>query len=98
MKKIKIMVDWNNSEIITKKEFEARKAEIVSDHLSDEDDWNEWLAGKYYIREVFDLSEQEKVEERSEYLADVEHHAIEEVMQDIEWVTLDLEDAAFIED
>lgn len=98
MKKIKIMVDWNNSEIITKKEFEARKAEIVSDHLSDEDDWNEWLAGKYYIREVFDLSEQEKVEERSEYLADVEHRAIEEVMQDIEWVTLDLEDVDFIED
>lgn len=98
MKKIKIMVDWNNSEVITKKEFEARKAEIVSDHLSDEDDWNEWLAGKYYIREVFDLSEQEKVEERSEYLADVEHRAIEEVMQDIEWVTLDLEDVDFIED
>ena len=98
MKKIKIMVDWNNSEVITKKEFEARKAEIVSDHLSDEDDWNEWLAGKYYIREVFDLSEQEKVEERSEYLADVEHRAIEEVMQDIEYVTLDLEDVAFIED
>ena len=98
MKKIKIMVDWNNSEIITKKESEARKAEIVSDHLSDEDDWNEWLAGKYYIREVFDLSEQEKVEERSEYLADVEHRAIEEVMQDIEWVTLDLEDVDFIED
>ena len=98
MKKIKIMVDWNNSEVITKKEFETRKAEIVSDHLSDEDDWNEWLAGKYYIREVFDLSEQEKVEERSEYLADVEHRAIEEVMQDIEWVTLDLEDVDFIED
>ena len=98
MKKIKIMVDWNNSEIITKKEFEARKAEIVSDHLSDEDDWNEWLAGKYYIREVFDLTEQEKVEERSEYLADVEHRAIEEVMRDIEYVTLDLEDVAFIED
>lgn len=98
MKKIKIMVDWNNSEVVTKKEFEARKAEIVSDHLSDEDDWNEWLAGKYYIREVFDLSEQEKVEERSEYLADVEHRAIEEVMQDIEWVTLDLEDVDFIED
>ena len=98
MKKIKIMVDWNNSEIITKKEFEARKAEIISDHLSDGDDWNEWLAGKYYIREVFDLSEQEKVEERSEYLADVEHRAIEEVMQDIEWVMLDLEDVDFIED
>lgn len=98
MKKIKIMVDWNNSEVITKEEFEARKAEIVSEHLSDEDDWNEWLAGKYYIREVFDLSEQEKVEERSEYLADVEHRAIEEVMQDIEWVTLDVEDVTFIED
>jgi capsid portal protein len=98
MKKIKIMVDWSNSEVITKKEFEARKAEIISDHLSDEDDWNEWLAGKYYIREVFDLSEQEKVEERSEYLASVEHYAIEEVMQDIEWVTLDVDDVTFIED
>ena len=98
MKKIKIMVDWDNSEVITKKEFEARKAEIISERLSDEDDWNEWLAGKYYIREVFDLSEQEKVEERAEYLADVEHRAIEEVMQDIEWVTLDVEDVTFIED
>lgn len=98
MKKIKIMVDWNNSEVITKKEFEARKAEIVSDHLSDEDDWNEWLAGKYYIREVFDLTEQEKEEERAEYLADVEHRALEEVMRDIEYVTLDLEDVDFIED
>ena len=98
MKKIKIMVDWNNSEIITKKEFEARKAEIVSERLSDTDDWNEWLAGKYYMTEVFDLTEQEKVEERAEYLANVEHCAIEEVMQDIEWVTLDLEDVTFIED
>ena len=98
MKKIKIMVDWDNSEVITKKEFEARKAEIISERLSDEDDWNEWLAGKYYIREVFDLTEQEKVEESAEYLADVEHRAIEEVMQDIEWVTLDVEDVTFIED
>ena len=98
MKKIKIMVDWNNSEVITKKEFEARKAEIVSEHLSDTDDWNNWLASKYYLSEVFDLTEQEKVEERSEYLADVEYRAIEEVMRDIEWVTLDIEDVTFIED
>ena len=98
MKKIKIMVDWNNSEVVTKEELEARKAEIVSDYLNDAGDWNEWLAGKYYIREVFDLSEQEKEEERSEYLADVEHRAIEEVMRDIEYVTLDLEDVDFIED
>ncbi len=98
MKKIKIMVDWNNSEIITKREFEARKAEIVSEHLSNTDDWNDWLAGKYYLTQVFDLTEQEKVEERAEYLADVEHRAIEEVMQDVEYVTLDLEDVTFIED
>jgi hypothetical protein len=98
MKKVKIMVDWNNSEVITKEEFEARKAEIVSERLSDADDWNEWLAGKYYMSEVFDLTEQEKVEERAEYLANVEHCAIEEVMQDIEWITLDLEDVTFIED
>ena len=98
MKKIKIMVDWNNSEVITKKEFEARKAEIMSEHLSDTDDWNDWLAGKYYLNEVFDLTEQEKEEERTEYLADVEHRALEEVMRDIEYVTLDLEDVAFIED
>ena len=98
MKKIKIMVDWNNSEVITKEELEARKAEIMSEHLGDTDDWNEWLAGKYYLNEVFDLTEQEKEEERAEYLADVEHRALEEVMRDIEYVTLDLDDVAFIED
>lgn len=98
MKKVKIMVDWNNSEVITKKEFEARKAEIVSELLRNTDDWNDWLAGKYYLTQVFDLTEQEKVEERAEYLADVEHRAIEEVMQDVEYVTLDLEDVTFIED
>ena len=98
MKKIKIMVDWNNSEILTKREFEERKAEIVSELLGNTDDWNDWLAGKYYLTQVFDLTEQEKVEERSEYLADVEHRAIEEVMQDVEYVTLDLEDVTFIED
>ena len=92
------MVDWNNSEVITKKEFEARKAEIVSELLRNTDDWNDWLAGKYYLTQVFDLTEQEKVEERAEYLADVEHRAIEEVMQDVEYVTLDLEDVTFIED
>lgn len=98
MKKIKIMVDWNNSEVVTKEELEARKAEIISEHLGDTDEWNEWLAGKYFLNEVFDLTEQEKEEERAEYLADVEHRALEEVMQDIEYVTLDLDDVAFIED
>lgn len=98
MKKIKIMVDWNNSEVVTKEELEARKAEIMSEHLSDTDDWNEWLASKYFLHEVFDLTEQEKEEERAEYLADVEHRALEEVMRDIEYVTLDLDDVAFIED
>jgi hypothetical protein len=98
MKKIKIMVDWNNSEVVTKEEFEARKAEIVSRYLNDAGDWNEWLASKYYMSEVFNLSEQEKVEERSKYLANVEHRAIEEVMQDIEYMTLDLEEVTFIED
>lgn len=98
MKKIKIMVDWNNSEVITREELEARKAEIIAEHLGDTDDWNEWLAGKYYLNEVFDLTDQEKEEERAEYLADVEHRALEEVMRDIEYVTLDLEDVTFIED
>ena len=98
MKKIKIMVDWNNAEVITKKEFEARKAEIISEYLDNTDDWNDWLAGKYYMTEVFDLTDQEKEEERAEYLANVEHRAIEEVMQDIEYVTLDFEDVTFIED
>ena len=98
MKKFKIMVDWNNSEVVTKEEFEARKAEVVSRYLSDAGDWNEWLASKYYMSEVFNLSEQEKAEERSKYLANVERRAIEEVMRDIEYVTLDFEDVTFIED
>lgn len=98
MKKVKILVDWGNSEIVTKEEYEARKENIISEHLNDVDDWNEWLAGKYFLNEVFDLTEQEKEEERAEYLADVEHRAIEEVMQDIEYVTLDLDDVIFIED
>ena len=98
MKKVKIMVDWNNSEVVTKEEFEVRKAEIISERLNDTDDWNEWLAGKYYLNEVFDLTEQKKEEERAEYLADVEHRALEEVMNDIEYVTLDFDDVIFIED
>lgn len=98
MKKIKIMVDWNNSEVITKEEFEARKAELIKERLDDVDDWNEWLAGKYFLSEVFDLSEEDKAEERANYLADVEHRTLEEVMRDIEYVTLDFDDVAFIED
>ena len=98
MKKIKIMVDWNNSEVVIKEELEARKAEVIAEYLGDTDDWNEWLAGKYYMNEVFDLTEKEKEEERAEYLEDVEHRALEEVMRDIECVTLYLEDVAFIED
>lgn len=98
MKKIKLLVDWGNSEVITKEEFEARKAEAMSERLSDVDDWNEWLAGKYFLNEVFDLTAEEKEEERVAYLADVEHRAIEEVMNDLEYVTLDIDDVTFIED
>lgn len=98
MKKVKILVDWCNSEIVTKEEYEARKENVISEHLNDVDDWNEWLAGKYCLSEVFDLTEQEKEEERAEYLVDVKHRAIEEVMRDVEYVTLDLEDVIFIED
>jgi hypothetical protein len=92
------MVDWNNSEVVTKEDFEARKAEIISEHLSDVEDWNEWLAGKYCLNEVFDLSEREKEKERAEYLANLEHRAIEEVMYDITYVTLKFDDVTFIED
>lgn len=98
MKKIKIMVDWNNSEVVTKEKYEERKAEALDSWVNDEDNWNDWLARKYYLREVFDMTEEEKEKERAEYLAHVEHRALEEVMEDIEYVTLDFEDVAFIED
>lgn len=98
MKKIKIMVDWNNSEVVTKEMFEEHKAEIISEYLDDTSEWNRWLAGKYYMNEVFNMTEQEKEKERAEYLADIERRALEEVMLDIEYVTLDIEDVDFIED
>ena len=97
MKKIKIMVDWNNSEVVTKEEFEARKAEALDSWINDADNWNDWLAGKYYLREVFDMTEEEKEKERAEYLAHVECRALEEVMEDLEWITLDIEDVTVIE-
>ena len=98
MKKVKIMVDWNNSEVITKEEFETRKAEAKAEYLDDTNDLNRWLANKYHLDEVFNMTEQEKEEERAKYLADVERRALEEVMFDIEYITLDFEDVDFIED
>lgn len=98
MKKVKILMDWYNSEVITKEEYEARKAENISEILNDVNDWNDWLARKYYLREVFDMTEEEKEKECAEYLAHVERQATEDTMEDLEYVTLDLEDVIFIED
>ena len=98
MKKIKILVDWDNSKIITKEEYEARKAEALDRWANDEDEWNDWLARKYYLREVFDMTEEEKEKERAEYLAHAEHQVLEEVMEDLNWITLDIDDVIFIKD
>lgn len=98
MKKVKILVDWSNSEVITKEEFETRKAKELEWWANDADSWNDWLAGKYYLREVFDMTEKEKEEVRAEYLNDAENQVLEGIMEDLEWVTIDLEDVVFIED
>ena len=72
MKKIKILVDWINLEVVTKEDYEARKTETISDILNDTNDWNEWLDGKYFLNEIFDMTEQEKEIEHAEYLESVE--------------------------
>jgi hypothetical protein len=98
MKKVKILVDWSNSEVISKEEFETRQAKELEWWAKDEDSWNDWLANKYYLREVFNMTEEEKKKVRAEYLDDAENRVLEEIMEELEWVTIDLEDVIFIED
>lgn len=64
---IKVYVNWADEEIISHKEISERVHEVFQDRAFNEDEWNDWLEYNYTKKEIFNMTEEEKAEARSEF-------------------------------
>jgi hypothetical protein len=66
--KIKMYVDWQNEDILTESEYEA-KIKTDALEMSEEDDaFEEFAEERYYYKELFELNEDEKECVKEEFL------------------------------
>ena len=65
---IKMYVNWDNEDILTKSEYEAKiKAEALE--MSEEDEaFEDFAEERYHYKELFDLNEDEKETVKAEFL------------------------------
>jgi hypothetical protein len=66
--KIKMYVDWQNEDILTESEYEA-KIKTDALEMSEEDDaFEEFAEERYYYKELFELNEDERERVKEEFL------------------------------
>lgn len=59
---VTVYVDYNNQEVLNEEEYQARLEEKIEELLEDEWEFNDWLAAEYTIRELFDMTADEREE------------------------------------
>lgn len=59
---VTVYVDYNNQEVLNEEEYQARLEEKIEELLEDEWEFNEWLAQEFTVRELFDMTADERQE------------------------------------
>lgn len=72
---VTVYVDYNNQEVLNEEEYQARLEEKLEEMLEDEWEFNDWLAAEYTIRELFDMTADEREEALERWHSTCEENA-----------------------
>lgn len=79
---VTVYVDYNNQEVLNEEEYQARLEEKIEGLLEDEWGFNEWLAEEYTLREVFEMTDEERQDALERWHATCEDNARDGLAED----------------
>lgn len=76
---VTVYVDYNNQEVLNEEEYQARLEEKIEEMLEDEWEFNDWLAQEFTVRELFDMTSDERQEAMERWHSACEENAREDL-------------------
>lgn len=89
--KIKMYVNWNACTILNEKEFKEIVQLDVNHRENDNEALNEFLEDKYYLSDIFYMSEEEKERVKEEWKKDCEEWIWTEMFEEGPWEEKEIE-------
>lgn len=65
--KVSIFIDWNEKEIYSEKEYEAKREEEIKEEMNNEDSFACWINNNYYPYEFYIMNNDEKEEVQADW-------------------------------
>ena len=89
--KIKMYVNWDVCTILNEKEFKEIVQRDVNHRENDNEALNEFLEDKYYLSDIFYMSEEEKERVKEEWKKDCEDYIWDELFEEGPWEEKEIE-------
>ena len=87
---LKIYVDWNKQEILTKEEYEDEIKVRADDYVSDNGDFEVWLGETYTTWEIYNFTDEDRNRVRKEWADHCKSCAREDATDEYEEVEIEV--------